>query len=120
MIQALIVQNHPDYDPKGWQVTLLQWAVLLVVLFFNTVLSKTLPAIEVCILIIHLLGFFAVLIPILYLSPKENAGAVFTTFSNGGGWSTQGLSWFVGLSGNAAAFVGKFFWLALILRQTNS
>jgi hypothetical protein len=108
MTQALIVQTHPDYDPKGWQGTLLMWAVLLLVLFFNTALSKTLPAIEVCILIIHLLGFFAILIPILYLSPKENAGAVFTTFNNLGGWSSQGLSWFVGLSGNAAAFVGKF------------
>ena len=82
------------------------WAVLVLVLFFNTALSRTLPAIEVCILMIHIFGFFAIFITILYLAPKASAESVFTTFKNQGGWPTQGLSFFVGLSGNAAAFVG--------------
>ncbi|MCJ1440376.1 MAG: hypothetical protein MMC23_000859 [Stictis urceolatum] len=106
MIQALIVHNNPSYTPTGWQETLIMWAVLVLVLFFNTALSRTLPAIEVCILMIHIFGFFAIFITILYLAPKASAESVFTTFKNQGGWPTQGLSFFVGLSGNAAAFVG--------------
>ena len=107
MIQALIVQNHPEYDPAGWQETLFMWAILAFVLLFNTALSRALPVIEVCILIIHVLGFFAIFISILYLAPKSTAADVFTTFNNGGAWPTQGLSFFIGLSGNAAAFVGE-------------
>ena len=107
IIQALIVQGNPEYQPTGWQGTLLMWAVLLMVLLFNTVLGSTLPAIEVLILVIHVLGFFAILIPLLYLSPKGNASDVFTKFLNNGGWNTKSLSFFVGLSGNAAALVGK-------------
>ncbi|KAL9115088.1 MAG: hypothetical protein Q9227_000882 [Pyrenula ochraceoflavens] len=106
MTQALIAQNNPSYEPEGWQETLFMWAVLVAVLVMNAALSRILPAIEVCILVIHFLGYFAILIPILYLSPKGTAKSVFTSFTNQGGWPTQGLSFFVGLSGNAAAFVG--------------
>ncbi|KAI4152647.1 MAG: hypothetical protein LQ340_002786 [Diploschistes diacapsis] len=96
----------PDYSPTGWQETLFMWAYLALVLFFNSVLSKALPAIEIGILIIHILGFFAIFISILYLAPKATAADVFTIFNNGGGWPSQGLSFFVGLAGVAAAFIG--------------
>jgi hypothetical protein len=72
----------------------------------NTILSKALPAIEVAVLILHVLGFFAVLVPLTWLSPKSSASDVFTTFQNAGGWNTQALSFFIGLNGNAVAFVG--------------
>lgn len=107
MTQALIAQMVPDYSPTGWQETLFMWAYLALVLFFNSVLSKALPAIEIGILIIHILGFFAIFISILYLAPKATAADVFTIFNNGGGWPSQGLSFFVGLAGVAAAFIGK-------------
>ena len=107
MIQALIAQNDPNYNPAGWQETLFMWAVLVVVVMFNTAFSMALPVIEVCILIIHVVGYFAIFITILYLAPKGSAKSVFASFTNMGGWPTQGLSFFIGLSGNAAAFVGK-------------
>ena len=107
LIQALMVQNNPNYQPAGWQGTLLFWAVLLLCVAVNTILSSTLPVIEVMILILHVLGFFAILIPLVYLAPQHNdASSVFTTFLNQGGWSTQTLSFFIGLNGNAVAFVG--------------
>lgn len=107
LIQALVVQNEPNYQPAGWQGTLLFWAVLLLCVAINTVLSSVLPFIEILILILHLLGFIAILIPLVYLAPQRNsASSVFKTFLNEGGWSTQALSFFIGLNGNAVAFVG--------------
>ena len=82
------------------------WAVLLVCVAMNTVFSKALPTIEVAVLILHILGFFAIIIPLLYLAPKDSAKDVFTAFENAGGWSSQTLSFFVGLNGVAVAFVG--------------
>ena len=58
------------------------------------------------ILILHIVGFFAILIPLTYLAPHANAHDVFATFINVGGWDTQAYSFFVGLVGSAFAFVG--------------
>lgn len=73
----------------------------------NTVISSVLPKIEGLILILHILGFFAVLIPLVYMSPsKASVKDVFTLFLNQGGWSSQGLSFFIGLMGSVFSFLG--------------
>jgi len=100
------VQNNPSYVPQNWHETLLFWAILMVSVTINTIFSGALPIIEVMILILHVFGFFATIIPLVWLAPHGSAADVFTTFTNGGGWSTQALSFFVGLQGNANAFVG--------------
>ncbi len=105
-IQGLIILNHSEYDAKGWQGTLLYWAAILIAVIFNTVISSALPKIEGVILLIHTLGFFAIMIPIVYLAPRATAEEVFTTFLNEGNWPTQGLSFFVGIIGVAFAFLG--------------
>ena len=107
LIQGIAIQNHPDFTPTGWQGTLLFYAVLLLCVAINTAFSKALPAIEILVLILHIVGFFAILIPLVYLAPHSDAKSVFTVFNNGGGWNTQALSFFIGLNGNAAAFLGK-------------
>lgn len=62
---------------------------------------------EVVVLIVHVLGFFGILVPMVYLSGNYNsAKVIFTTFNNSGKWPTQALAFFVGLQGNALAFVG--------------
>ena len=76
--------------------------------FINTVVSGLLPIIEGLILIMHVLGFVAVLISLVYLSPHGSASSVFQTWLNKGAWSTQGLSFCVGFIGNVATFVGEF------------
>lgn len=80
--------------------------MIFVSLFFNTYLVKQLPRIEGLILIIHVAGFFGVLIPLVYLAPHGKASDVFTVFENGGEWSTQGLSFFVGIVTGVYAFLG--------------
>lgn len=106
LIQGLIILTNPDYAPKSWQGTLLYWAVIFFAVFINTVVSNQLPRFEGLILILHLLGFFVVMIPLVVLGPHGDAKDVFTVFLNGGGWPTQGVSFFVGLLGNVFAFVG--------------
>ena len=63
--------------------------------------------VEGIVLIIHLLGFFAVLIALWVLSPRSDPTSVFTEFSNGGGWSTTGTSVMVGLLSPVYALIGS-------------
>ena len=85
---------------------MLCWAVLALAVFVNTILSGLLPMLEGIILIFHVLGFVAVLIPLVYLGPHGSVASVFQTSLNEGGWPTQGLSNCVGFIGNVATFVG--------------
>ncbi|OAA77079.1 Amino acid/polyamine transporter I [Akanthomyces lecanii RCEF 1005] len=107
MIQSMIVMNNPDtYIPQPYQGTLFFWAIMLFAVFINAIVSSSLPKFEGLILILHVLGFFAILIPMVSLGYHGNAHQVFTEFRNEGAWPTQGLSFMVGLIGNVFAFVG--------------
>ena len=106
VLQSTIAMNIPSYAPEGWQVTLMMWAVFALCTVLNTWLGIILPVIEVLILLVHVLGFFAVLIPLVYLGPKASAKSVFTTSFDYGGWNDLTLATFVGLKGTVAAFVG--------------
>ncbi|KAF2140425.1 uncharacterized protein K452DRAFT_55698 [Aplosporella prunicola CBS 121167] len=107
IIQGLIVLNNMDsYVAEGWHGTLLFWACVFVALFVNTVIGRLLPAIESLMLVLHVLGFFAILIPLVYMSESGSAESVFNTFLNEGGWPTQGLSFCVGMMGCVYSFAG--------------
>ncbi|KAI5377396.1 hypothetical protein J4E82_003848 [Alternaria postmessia] len=105
ILQSTILMCDSSYSPKPYQAMLLGWAVLAFAVVINTVGSKTLAHFEGLILILHLLGFFAILIPLVYLAPHSDA-SIFTTFVNTGGWSTQALSFMVGLPSSVFALVG--------------
>ena len=106
IIQGLIVLNYQDYIFQRYHGTLITWAMVLVGVFFNTVISNTLPQVEGMFLILHVLGFFAILVPLVYYAPHGNASDIFSTYMNEGGWPTYGLSFMVGTSGVAFSFVG--------------
>jgi choline transport protein len=53
--------------------------------------------VESILLLIHIAGFFGILIPLWTLAPRANARDVFTTFNNGGGWNSEGTSALVGI-----------------------
>lgn len=107
LIQGLIVLNNPTYAFERWHGTLLFWAVLLLAFIINTVLNSLLPKFEVLILLIHTLGFFVILIPLVHLAPHGSTYDVFKVFINGGGWPTMGLSFFIGLLGMVFSFLGS-------------
>ncbi|KAI1455326.1 putative choline transport protein [Annulohypoxylon moriforme] len=106
MIQGLIILNYPDYEPHNYHGAFLAWAVIAVSIFVNTVIAGLLPILEGVILLIHVLGFIAILITLVYLSPHGTAHDVFFRPLNEGNWPTQGLSYCVGFIGNVATFVG--------------
>lgn len=55
---------------------------------------------------LHLIGFFAILIPLITTANHGSAKEVFTHFLNLGGFPSQGLSFFVGMVGCMFAFAG--------------
>ncbi|KAH7120739.1 amino acid/polyamine transporter I [Dendryphion nanum] len=104
---SLIELNIDGFQRTGWHATLLLWASLALCVFINVFVSSALPSIEVIVLIIHILGFFGILISVIYLTPHHNsAEMVFSTFNNGGGWNSMTLAFFIGLQGNALCFAG--------------
>lgn len=108
MIQGLLILNHSAYTFERWHGTLLFYAIIAISLFVNTYLGRLLPKIEVTVLIIHIAGFFAILIPMVYLGPHASTKDVFKQFLNLGGWSTAGLSFFIGLSTSMFSFIGTY------------
>lgn len=106
MIQGLLVLNYESYFFERWHGTLLVIAITAFSIIFNTFLAKKLPMVEGLVLIIHILGFFAVLIPLWVLAPRNSPSVVFTEFLNLGHWDTQGLSFMVGLLAPIYTLIG--------------
>ncbi|PWY83381.1 amino acid permease [Aspergillus heteromorphus CBS 117.55] len=105
-IQGAMVLGNSLYKAQGYQGTLLMWAVVVVGLGVNLIGGRFLSRLESSILIIHILGYFAVLITITYMADHKSAKDVFTAFNNGGDLYTDGLSFFVGMTGCVFAFAG--------------
>lgn len=106
LIQGLIVLNNADYVFERWNGTLLVIALVAFAVLFNTFFAKRLPAIEGMVLILHLLGFFGIIIPLWVLAPRNSAKQVFTSFENLGGWPTQGVSFMVGMLTSVYGLLG--------------
>ena len=77
------------------------------IVLFNTILGNLLPQVEALGMILHTVGFFAVLVPMLYLAAHADVNVIFTTFNNEGGWPTQGLSFMTILAGAVFDFLGS-------------
>ena len=54
----------------------------------------------------HVVGFFAVLIPLVYLAPTNSASFVFTSTADAGNWPNYGIAFCVGLVTSTFPFVG--------------
>lgn len=63
--------NNPDYTWTQWQSTLVYWAIMTMAILVNMYSSTLLPKLEFFILALHVLGFFAFLIPMVYVSLLE-------------------------------------------------
>jgi choline transport protein len=106
LVQGLLILTQPTYVPEAWHGTLLSWATLTFAVMINVLAGWLLPKFEGLLLILHIVGFFGIMIPLLTLGPKGDPKTVFTTFMNLGEWPTQGLSFCIGIMGSAVAFIG--------------
>jgi choline transport protein len=107
-IQGLVLLNNPSYAPEAWHGTLLIWAVLGICAIFNTLFSRQLPLVEGVIVVLHIAGFFAVIIPLWVLSDRSHSSArdVFTVFQDNMGWNSIPFAVILGLTGASSTFVG--------------
>ena len=96
IVQALLTVNYPNYNPKAYQGTLLVFAMSAVLFIVNIWGAQLWPKIQNGLMILHTLGFFVVIIVLWVCAPHQSAKAVFTDFTNEGGWSSMGLSLMVG------------------------
>ncbi|EON66770.1 hypothetical protein W97_06018 [Coniosporium apollinis CBS 100218] len=105
-IQGLLILTSESYVPQRWHGTMLVIAINLFAQAFNTFLARKLPLVEGIVLILHIFGFFAILVPLLVLGERAPAKEVFTTFTDGGGWGNTGLSCLVGILTPVFSFIG--------------
>ncbi|KAJ5892474.1 hypothetical protein N7504_009165 [Penicillium tannophilum] len=107
MMVGIVAINYPDsYTYQPYHVTLIVIAVAMVAILFNTFLAQKLPMIEGIILIVHVFGFFGILIPLWVLSPTVPPSEVFGSIEDRGGWGNNGLACLVGLIGPIYALIG--------------
>ena len=109
MIRGLIIFNNESYQPKEWQATLLYWAIYVAAATVNIIGIRAFPRIETFAFMFHICSFFVILVSMVYLSPQSSASFVFADFENSGGWSSDALSWCLGLLTSAWSFVGETF-----------
>jgi len=92
----LIAVNHPSYDSARWQGTFLVFGSVSLVYISNVWGAKALPHVQNWLLVIHVFAFFSVIICLWVTAEHQPASEVFTQFTNGGNWSSIGLSLMVG------------------------
>lgn len=97
-LQGLLVLNYPSYTYESWHGTLLTICVSLFSVLFNTFLATELPVVEGIVLVIHVFAWCGIVVALWVLAPMADARAVFTTFSDNGGWGSLGGSALVGIS----------------------
>ena len=104
--QALVIFNHPKYEPLRWHGTLLMWAVMLITFAVNVYAIKVLPIIQLVGGIFHVCFFFALIIPLILLAPRSTPDFVFKTVQSNGGYENHGVSWLIGLLTVTYCFLG--------------
>ncbi|KAI1762688.1 amino acid transporter [Hypoxylon sp. FL1150] len=105
-LQGIVVLAQPSYIPLPWHTVLIMWAAISLAVLINSTTGRFLARFEGLILILHLVGFFGILVPMVYFSPHNDPSVVFTSFFNNGDWNSQGLTFFVGLPSIASTLIG--------------
>jgi choline transport protein len=108
LIQASVIVMYPNYEPKSFHGTLMVIAVTMLVWALNVWGTKSMPMFQNVMLLIHVFGFLTVIIVFWVLSPRASAEVTFTQFSNGGGWSSIGLTLMVGQLSAIYACICKY------------
>lgn len=75
-------------------------------ILFNTFLAKKLPLVEALLLLLHIIGLSAIIVPLWVLAPRNSAKFVFTHFASENGWDNIGASVMIGLTTSIASMAG--------------
>lgn len=69
--------NKPDYVYEAWHGTLLTIGGAAATMSFNVFLARKLPLIEGILVVVHIFGFFGVIVTMWVLSPTGDPKTVF-------------------------------------------
>lgn len=105
-IQGAAILTFPNYQSEPYHGTLILWACVLVALAVNVIGGKLLPRLENLVFVLHIVGFLTILITLTYMADHKSAKEVFTTWTNEGGWSSNGIVFFIGMQGSVFSFSG--------------
>jgi choline transport protein len=94
---GIVALNHPAYVEKGWHIFLIMVCFSLFNLVVHTYGRRILPALQAASGVAHILFFIIIVVVILALTPKAPSSFVWTEFKNTGGWSSNGISFCIGL-----------------------
>lgn len=94
--QSIVSLYVQDYTPQGWQLMLLVYPGIVIMVLFNIWGHRIIPVSQNIGMIIHMLGLIAVLVLLWALGPHVPARKAFLTFTNSSGWSSTGLSLMIG------------------------
>ncbi|RHZ53567.1 putative GABA permease [Aspergillus thermomutatus] len=123
IIQGLISVRDPDYHPEQWQGTLFVFAMIVVIYFFNVYAADMMPLFNNLLMILHILSWTVIVIVLWAMAPHQSAKAVFTQWTNEGGWSSMALSALIGQISAIYASLSMFtlsFGIALILAGSDA
>lgn len=96
LIQTIIVINKPDYSSASWHATLLVIAALIMAFTGSVLGHRALPHWQNAAFAIHVMAYFAIIIPIWVNAPTATSEQVWTGFENTGGWSSLTLAIMIG------------------------
>lgn len=105
-IQGLIILDDENYAYERWHATLITIAIVCFILIFNTFLARYLPFVEKLMLVLHLGGFVAILVPLWVLGTKGSSREIWTKFEDLSGWGSTGLATLVGLVTPVTSLLG--------------
>ncbi|KAF2172080.1 hypothetical protein M409DRAFT_62895 [Zasmidium cellare ATCC 36951] len=103
---ALISVCDESYEIKGWHQALMTMAFVTLAISFNTFAIGKLPILEGLAVVLHIFGFFAFLIIMWVMGPKENAEITFTKFDDANNWGSLGLATLIGIVGPTTTYLG--------------
>lgn len=106
LIQTMIIVNDENYAYPSWHATLLAIAACLIAFVGNVYGAKVLPYWQNAVFAVHVLAYFAYIVPIWVSAPKASHQQVWTEFANSGGWSTMGMALMVGQLAGISQQVG--------------
>ena len=92
MIQGVIILNNPEtYTPQRWHGTLIAMAITISVALFNILLANHLPLVEGIILVLHIAGFVAIMVPLWVMAPRTPTSEVWTSFTDANAWGSGNI-----------------------------
>ena len=107
IVQTLISASFPDYVPKGWHVTLIIYAMLIVQGLMNQYFFWLLPWMELLAGLLHIITWIIFVSVLVTLAPRHSSEFVFLEKTALSGWNNEYISFNLGMITATWGFVGE-------------